>query len=86
LPVWLLRDQYRSLDRIRDIRAPLLVLHGDQDGVVPFALGERLYEHAREPKRFVRIPGGDHGSNLERGGLEAVRSLLGEVEARLPLP
>jgi hypothetical protein len=82
LPVWLLRDQYRSLDRIRDIRAPLLVLHGDQDGVVPFSLGERLYEHALEPKRFVRIPGGDHGSNLERGGLEAVRSFLAEAEDR----
>ena len=84
LPVWLLRDQYRSLDRIRDIRAPLLILHGDQDGVVPFALGERLYEHAAAPKRFVRIPGGDHASNLESGGLEPVRKLLTEVETKLP--
>ena len=84
LPVWLLRDQYRSLDRIQDIRAPLLVLHGDRDGVVPFALGERLYEHALQPKRFVRIPGGDHTSNLEAGGLEPVRTLLTEVETKLP--
>jgi fermentation-respiration switch protein FrsA (DUF1100 family) len=86
LPVLLLRDQYRSLERIRDIGAPLLVLHGERDGVVPFALGERLYEHAPEPKRFLRIPGGDHASNLEHGGLEAVRSLLGEIEAKLPPP
>jgi fermentation-respiration switch protein FrsA (DUF1100 family) len=81
LPTWLLRDQYRSLERIRDIHVPLLVIHGDQDGVVPFTLGERLYEHANEPKRFLRIPGGDHVSNLEAGGLEAVRTLLAEVEA-----
>ena len=84
LPVWLLRDQYRSLDRIQNIRAPLLVLHGDRDGVVPFTLGERLYHHALEPKRFVRIPGGDHGSNLENGGLEPVRKLLSDAESKLP--
>jgi fermentation-respiration switch protein FrsA (DUF1100 family) len=82
LPVWLLRDQFRSLDRIRDIAAPLLILHGDRDGVVPFALGERLYAHAHEPKRFVRIEGGDHGGNLEQGGLAPVRSFLGGVEPR----
>ena len=84
LPVWLLRDQYRSLELIRDVRAPLLVLHGDRDGVVPFALGERLYEHAAEPKRFVRIPGGDHASNLENGGLDPARAFLSEVEAKAP--
>jgi len=84
LPVWLLRDQYRSLDLIREVRAPLLVLHGDRDGVVPFALGERLYKHAAEPKRFVRIPGGDHTSNLEDGGLDPARAFLSEVEAKAP--
>ena len=84
LPVWLLRDQYRSLDRIRDVGAPLLVLHGDRDGVVPYALGERLYEHAHEPKRHLRITGGDHVSNLEAGGLAAVRAFLSEVEMKVP--
>jgi fermentation-respiration switch protein FrsA (DUF1100 family) len=86
LPVWLLRDQYRSLDRIRDTRAPLLVLHGDQDGVVPFSLGERLFADAPEPKHFVRMPGGDHASNLENGGVEPVGRLLAEIEAKLPMP
>jgi uncharacterized protein len=51
---------------------------------VPFALGERLYEHASEPKRFVRIPGGDHASNLENGGLDPARAFLSEVEAKAP--
>lgn len=88
LPVRLLmRDQYRSLERIGDLRAPLLVLHGDRDGVVPFALGERLYGAAPEPKRFVRIPGGGHADNLERPeGQAAVRAFLTEVEARMPHP
>lgn len=82
LPVWLLRDQYRSIDLIGRLDAPLLVVHGERDGVVPIALGERLFAAAPEPKRFVRIPGGDHMSNLENGGLAAVRAFLADVEAR----
>lgn len=78
----LLRDQHRSADVIGAMGAPLLVLHGDRDGIVPIALGERLFAAAPEPKRFVRLPGGDHVSNLEGGGLDAVRAFLAEVEGR----
>jgi uncharacterized protein len=84
LPVWLLRDQYRSIDRIHDLKAPLLVMHGDRDGVIPIALGERLFEAAPEPKRFVKLPGVDHVSVLEQGGLEPVRAFLDLVERRSP--
>ena len=86
LPVRLLmRDQYRSAERIGAVRAPLLVLHGGRDGVVPIALGERLFAAAPEPKRFVRVAGGDHVGNLERG-IGEVRAFLAEVEARVPPP
>jgi uncharacterized protein len=39
---------------------PVLVLHGDDDHVIPYALGRALYEELSEPKAFVRIAGGDH--------------------------
>jgi fermentation-respiration switch protein FrsA (DUF1100 family) len=78
----LLTHRFRSIDRIGRIRAPLLVMHGDRDGVVPFALGERLFAAAPEPKRFERLAGIDHVSVLESGGLAFVRTFLGEVEAR----
>jgi fermentation-respiration switch protein FrsA (DUF1100 family) len=84
LPVWLLRDQYRSVERIHAVRCPLLVLHGDRDGVIPIALGRRLFEAAPEPKRFVELPGVDHVSVLEQGGLKPVREFLDQVEARGP--
>lgn len=83
LPVdWLMRDQFRSLDRVGGLKSPLLVLHGDQDGIIPIALGERLFAAAPEPKRFVRLPGVGHAEVLERGGLGPVRTFLAEVEAR----
>lgn len=40
--------------------APVLMLHGDRDSVIPFALGRELFEQVTAPKEFVVIPGGDH--------------------------
>ena len=79
----LLKDQFRSLDRIARIEAPLIVLHGERDGIIPIALAELLYEAAHDPKEFVRLPGVDHVSVLEGGGLLPVRRFLDGVEARL---
>jgi hypothetical protein len=85
LPVALLmRDQFRSVDRIGAVRVPLLVLHGEEDAVIPIALSELLFKAANEPKRYLRLPGVDHVSVLESGGIDAVRSFLAEIEVKLP--
>jgi len=39
---------------------PVLVMHGDRDGVIPFALGRELFDGIPEPKTFVVVRGGDH--------------------------
>jgi fermentation-respiration switch protein FrsA (DUF1100 family) len=67
---WLMRDQFRSYERIADVHTPLLILHGARDQVVPIGLGERLFALAHEPKRFVRFPDGGH-DDLDRLGAEA---------------
>ena len=48
---------------------PLLVAHGDEDEVVPYALGEALFAAAGEPKRFIRLPGAHHNDVLENPAL-----------------
>jgi fermentation-respiration switch protein FrsA (DUF1100 family) len=77
LPISLLmKDQFRSDLRIPKVSAPVLIVHGTGDTVVPFALGQRLFTLANEPKRFVRVDGGGH-SDLDRfGALDAVRAFL----------
>jgi fermentation-respiration switch protein FrsA (DUF1100 family) len=72
----LMRDQFRSDDRVAAITAPTLVLHGAQDRVVPFSHGERLYGLIRASKRLVRLEGADHNDHDQHGGLEAVRGFL----------
>jgi fermentation-respiration switch protein FrsA (DUF1100 family) len=45
---------------LNQANAPVLLLHGDRDSVIPFALGRELFEQVTAPKEFVVIPGGDH--------------------------
>jgi fermentation-respiration switch protein FrsA (DUF1100 family) len=72
---WLMKDQFRSDLRIAGVKAPVLILHGEQDRIVPIALGERLYEMIRSPKQFVRLPGvGHEGFGLP--AVEAARKFL----------
>jgi fermentation-respiration switch protein FrsA (DUF1100 family) len=53
-------NRFDALGNVARLTVPLLVVHGDQDEVVPFGLGERLFAAAPEPKRFLRVPGAHH--------------------------
>ncbi len=79
LPVrWLMKDQFRSDERIARVKAPVLILHGERDRVVPIELGERLYELVRGPKRFVRFPQAGHEGLDGYGALGEVKKFLRE--------
>jgi len=56
----LMLDQYHSDQLIGTIHVPVLLLHGTQDGVVPFQFAKTLFELANEPKTFIAVPGGGH--------------------------
>lgn len=61
LPVrWLMLDTFRSDLRIKDVHAPLLILHGDEDETIPIRFGRRLFDLANEPKTFRTLVGADH--------------------------
>jgi len=78
---WLMKDQFRSDERIGEVRAPVLVLHGARDNVIPISFGERLYERITAPKRFVRLPNANHNDHDEHGAVDAVRAFVaGRVE------
>jgi fermentation-respiration switch protein FrsA (DUF1100 family) len=75
---WLMKDQFRSDLRIGRVKAPVLILHGDHDTVVPIESGERLYALITAPKRFVRFPGGGHEDLGTHGAVEAAKSFLAD--------
>ena len=63
------------MGRIGQIRAPLLVIHGDADEVIDIALGRRLFEAAKEPKQMWVLRGGGHNNIVETAGPEYARRL-----------
>jgi uncharacterized protein len=71
----LMKDQFRSDLRVGKITAPVLVIHGERDRVVPIALGEQLYALINAPKRFVRLSDAGH-NDLGARSVEAARKFL----------
>lgn len=61
---------YNSLDRIKQVKAPLLVIHGDKDEIIHVSLGKDLYEAANEPKHLWIIEGAGHNDLPVRAGQE----------------
>jgi uncharacterized protein len=57
---YLFRTRWDTLAKVSRLRAPLLVLHGDADEVVPYAQGRAVFAAASEPKTFFTIRGGRH--------------------------
>ena len=59
LPVrWLARFQYNTLEAVRKVRCPLLVVHSQDDDLIPFSHGKRLFDAAGQPKTFHAMRGG----------------------------
>ncbi len=78
---WLIQDSYRSDLRIARVTAPILVLHGERDRVVPVRFGEALFALAREPKRMVRFPAGGHVDLDDHGAVDAVKEFLAQLRS-----
>ncbi len=66
LPVgpWI-RNRYDNLAKIGGVGRPVLVMHSPEDQVIPFEMGRRLFEAAREPKAFLQMKGGHDESYID---------------------
>ena len=63
LPTQLLtKDNFKVLDNIDKINQPLLMIHGDQDIVVPYQHSEKIFTKAHEPKKLIIYPGIGHNN------------------------
>ena len=84
IPIWpLLGARYDGLTGIAAVNAPVLILHGDADEIVPFSAGQRIFLAADEPKTFHRIVGAHHNDTHVVGGdayWTALRSFLTGLE------
>ena len=81
-PALYLRTKLDSLGKIREINAPLLIMHGTRDTTVPIEHARRLYERASQPKTLVEIPGVGHNDMFvvaEQVYMRSLKEFLGEL-------
>jgi fermentation-respiration switch protein FrsA (DUF1100 family) len=58
MPVrWFARFSYRTIDYVKNVHCPVMIIHSRNDETIPFEFGLELYEAANEPKEFVEIFG-----------------------------
>jgi hypothetical protein len=80
----LLTQKFDSTEKIRQIRMPVLIVHGADDRYVPPRLSEALYAAAPAPKKLLLIPNGTHNNSVWTGDADyrrALRELFGPVGA-----
>jgi uncharacterized protein len=75
----LLSDKYNNERNIRSVTAPVLVLHGAQDAVIPVEMGWQVYRAANEPKRIEVFPQGAHSDLFDHGAWRTVQAFLASL-------
>ena len=87
LPVGpLLRTRYDTVEKVKRVKGPLLVVHGDRDEIVPFAQGKKVFDAAPQPKEFYAIRGAHHNDTYLVGGeayFAALKDFIERAAARL---
>jgi fermentation-respiration switch protein FrsA (DUF1100 family) len=66
---------FNTKSKIAGVDAPLLVIHGADDQIIPFEMGRELFDAADNPKHFWKIPGATHNDIVEASGSEYRRRL-----------
>jgi fermentation-respiration switch protein FrsA (DUF1100 family) len=80
LPHWNMTMDMNSLEKIPNYHGPLLISHGAADETIPFEQGQKLFAAARDPKQFIREPGGHNDDRTEayRARLDEFLESLGK--------
>jgi hypothetical protein len=65
-------DRYETMRFLPQVKAPLLVLHGEDDRVIPVEMGKAVYEAANPPKEIVTFPRAGHSDHHLHGSYEAL--------------
>jgi len=76
----LMRDQYDSLSKIKSITAPVVIMHGTADTVVPYEHGHELYKAANQPKKLLTFISGTHMNLYSMGAAQKLFEYLDTLE------
>jgi len=72
----LLKDKYESYKKIKNIKSPILIMHGEVDKIVPFWMGKKMYELANEPKYSYFPKYDDHMMEYNENLLNVLKDFI----------
>ena len=78
---WFMTDRYETRRHIAGVTAPLLILHGENDGIVPVAMGREVFALAHAPKVLKTFPGAGHDNHYKYGSYEALYAWIAQLRA-----
>ena len=82
LPVdFLLQDRYDNARHIANVHVPLFILHGEEDDIVPVAMGRRLYALANAPKEIATLKGAGHADHYLFGSFDVINGWIDRLKA-----
>ena len=73
---FLLKDKYESDKKIKNIKSPILIMHGEEDKIVPFWMGKKLYELANQPKYSYFPKYDDHMMEFNKDLINSINSFI----------
>jgi fermentation-respiration switch protein FrsA (DUF1100 family) len=86
LPISLMvRFRYDNLSKIHRVSCPVLVMHSPQDEIIPYEMGQRLFEAAPKPKTFLKLEG-SHNEAFMTGAKQYAQALRLFLESHLKAP
>ena len=72
----LLKDRYESDKKIKNIKSPILIMHGEADKIVPFRMGKKLYEMANQPKYSYFPKYDDHMMEYNENLINSIKNFI----------
>ena len=80
LPVsLLLKDRYETVKKLKNIKIPILVMHGKKDKIVPFHMGQKVFEKSNEPKFYYFPEEDDHMMDYNENLLKALNNFFQSI-------
>lgn len=73
---WFVNAEFNLSQKLPNFSAPTLIIHGDRDQIVPLKLGRQVYDSARHPKAWYKVPGAGHNDVPYVGGASYYRQIL----------
>ena len=77
IPVnFLLKDKYENDKKVKNIKVPIMIMHGEKDSIVPFSMGKKIYDISNEPKYSYFTKEDNHMMEYDNQLINALKSFI----------